>query len=166
MCIRDSLKACLEGRSHLLHAAFQSLLNYIGIADVRGELIAVHQGISPLDQFHVHTAAVQRILHRLHLRLDAADILIHAARAGTTARGKRQAHDKTAYCNQKFLQNDLSSKIFYPHRKRRHDQKGKKHKRPRAGPWDVLERETGFEPATFGLGSRRSTAELLPHCLI
>ena len=29
-----------------------------------------------------------------------------------------------------------------------------------------MERETGFEPATFGLGSRRSTAELLPHCLI
>ena len=31
----------------------------------------------------------------------------------------------------------------------------------------TLERETGFEPATFGLGSRRSTAELFPHfCLI
>ena len=26
----------------------------------------------------------------------------------------------------------------------------------------ILERETGIEPATSGLGSRRSTAELLP----
>ncbi len=30
----------------------------------------------------------------------------------------------------------------------------------------MMERETGIEPATSGLGSRRSTAELLPHKLL
>ncbi len=29
----------------------------------------------------------------------------------------------------------------------------------------LLERKTGFEPATTGLGSQRSTPELLPHAL-
>jgi|YNPMSStandDraft_1061717.scaffolds.fasta_scaffold88629_2 hypothetical protein len=31
--------------------------------------------------------------------------------------------------------------------------------------WAKMERETGFEPATLGMGGRCSTPELLPHAL-
>src|SRR5262249_45686106 len=36
----------------------------------------------------------------------------------------------------------------------------------RASRLEELERATGFEPATYGLGSRRSTPELHPHNIV